>query len=56
MYLVLTGIAANATHCGACRMNRDSAAKVLDELRTQLSYDELVELGLAPRRCETCEG
>lgn len=55
LYLALTGIAANATRCGACEMSNRIANRVLAEVRKELSYDELVEVGLAPARCEDCQ-
>lgn len=46
------GCAANATRCGACELINDSASRLLAEIRAELAYDELVELGLASRRVE----
>lgn len=55
LVLFLMGVAANATRCGACEMNNSSANRILAEVRKELAYDELVEVGLAPVRCENCE-
>lgn len=55
MFMFIMGMAANGTDCGACRMSNESANRILQEVRAELSYDELVEAGLAPAKCETCE-
>lgn len=52
MFLFIMGCATNATRCGACQMINDSASQILADVRAELNYDELVELGLAPRRVE----
>lgn len=53
LLLFVMGCAANATRCGACEMINDTASRILAEVRADLAYDELVELGLAPARSET---
>lgn len=55
LFLFVMGVAANATRCGACEMNNDSATRIMAEVRAELAYDELVEVGLAPARREDCQ-
>jgi hypothetical protein len=54
LLLFVMGCAANATRCGACQMINDSASRILAEVRAELSYDEMVEVCLAPQRSENC--
>lgn len=56
MFLFILGCSVNATCCGACEMTNRNAAEIVAEIRSQLSIEELRQVGLAPAiRCEGCE-